>query len=555
MGAGAGPGAGAGAGPGVGGGTATGAGGTVGASTGTGGVTSTTTGALCTATNADPGPVYLRRLTNNEYARTVRDLLGVDAQSLAATFPADLSPGGFDNASQSQTISTLLADRYFSAAATLAGQVTATPASRNALMGCDVTANAAACEKAFFTTMGRRAFRRPLQPAELDRLVALAATETDPTLGVKLALQAMLQSPSFLFRVEVGTPDSARPALVRLTGYELATRLSFFLLGTTPDPALLDAAGAGQLDSAAGVAAAAQKLFGDTRVRDAMWSFGAQWLQASAVTNAMRDKTLYPLFDAGLASSMVGELRQLLDQFMWKDGASFLDLYTTRVGFVDSKLAQVYGVTAPAGGGAFDWGTNPDRGGLFTTAAFLTATTRGNNTSPILRGKFVREAILCETLPTPPPGVKPLEIMPGQTAADQEELHTKDPVCAACHIRINPIGYGLERYDGIGALRTTYASGQPVRSDGHIEGMDSSTFGNGVQLGKVVAGSERGQACVVAKTFRFAMGRTEDPGVDGCSLSALQAGFQGTNFSFPKLLTAFVTSDAFRYRRPAASQK
>jgi len=206
-------------------------------------------------------------------------------------------------------------------------------------------------------------------------------------------------------------------------------------------------------------------------------------------------------------------------------------------------------------GGRLDWGANPDRGGLFTTAAFLTATTRGNDTSPILRGKFVRESILCQTLPAPPPGIMPLEVMPGQNAADLEEQHTKDPGCAACHLTINPIGNGLERYDGIGALRTKYASGAPVRTDGEVKGIAGSTFSNGVELGKVVAASDLGQACVVTKTFRFAMGRKEDPGADACTLASLGAAFKGASFSFPQLLTAFVTSDAFRYRRPASSQQ
>jgi hypothetical protein len=493
----------------------------------------------------DPGPAIMRRLTNAEYVRAVRDVTGIDVSASAASLPADVEVHGFSNAAGPQTISLLHAERYMLASQQVASQLAANATARTQLAGCDVATGGPACLRALAQRLGRRAFRRPLQAAEVDRLAALAATESDPLRGLELVVQGVLQSPKFLFRPEVGATDAARPGLLKLTGHEAATRLAFFLLGGPPDDALLDAAGRGELDTPAGLEAAAARMLGDARARAVFRSFADQWLHMAGLDEAMRDTRLYPRWSPSLVASIKEELRLLIEEHVWRAGANFFDLYTSRVGFVDSRLAAIYGVPGPATSSQpfqrVDFGASGDRGGFFTTAAFAASTTRANETDVIRRGKFVRESMLCQTLPSPPP-----EAM--------ERNINGNAACAGCHKTINPIGHGLERYDAIGALRATYPDGRPVLARGEILGLDPGQFSGGVELGRLLRASPEGQACAVTQTLRFALARDEEP-TDACTLAQLVGEFKAAGFHHPKMVLAFVRSDAFRYRRPHAAEQ
>ena len=498
---------------------------------------------------ADPGSALMRRLTNREYAASIHDLLGVDAAAMVATFPADVRTSGFDNAALTQTISSAHAERYMTAAKAFTAEVLASPALRDHVVGCDVAADRAACLDAFLTDFGRRAWRRPLADDERTRLLALIAAEPDGDAALAVLLEALLQAPHFLFRVEIGAPSEERPDLLRVTGFEMASRLSFFLWGTTPDDTLLDAAGAGELDTAEGVAQMAQEMIADERVQAAMGSFTKQWFRLDALETAKRDPALFPEFGPELLEAMTAEARLLLDEAMWGEGASFLDVYTSRAGFSNAALAAIYGEGAGDELVSVDWGQSADRGGLLTTAAFLTASTRGNATSPIQRGKYVREVVLCDTLPSPPADIPELQQQPGQSAADAEAQHTKDPACAGCHRKLDPLGNGLERYDSIGRLRSEYSNGEPVKLEGMIDGIDPGAFAGGVELGALVRESGWGGRCVLEQVLRWGLGRTDED-ADGATLDALDASFAGSQESFRALLVDFARSDAFRYRRP-----
>jgi Protein of unknown function (DUF1592)/Protein of unknown function (DUF1588)/Protein of unknown function (DUF1595)/Protein of unknown function (DUF1587)/Protein of unknown function (DUF1585) len=527
---------------------------------------------LCADGKIDPGPVFMRRLTNSEYAYAVRDLLGIDAAATVAMFPADLTArefmsGRFDNTSVQQTISTLHGSRYMAAATQFATSVVTAPDTRAKVFGCDPTqGDATACLTSFVSRFGRRAYRRPVTSDESQALLNLAASEPDKQEAASLVLQAMLMSPNFLFRVEVGAaPNAVRPDLVPLTGYELATRIGFFMLGRTPDDALLDAAAAGRLDTAQGAEEVTRGLLSDPRMRESMTNFASQWLQTNRLPAIQRDPAQFPSFGPELMQSMQGEFTRLLDDFMFTPKSSFLDLYTAPYGYADAKLAAIYGTSNPGanGLGRVDFSGSADRGGFFTTPAFLTATTRGNDTSVIQRGLYVRQVVLCDELPQPPPGITPPEVKPGESALDAETRHTVDPVCAGCHVRINPVGHGLERYDAIGQLRTKYPNGQPVSQSGHVDGLATPDYAGGVELGRIVKESPSSKNCAVAHGFRWAMGRPEAlpttinglPDTnDACTLADLGKKFAGANYDFSELVVALVTSDAFRYRRVNASQ-
>ena len=476
---------------------------------------------LCANGQVDPGPVFMRRLTNSEYAYAIKDLLGIDATATVAMFPSDLTArefmsGRFDNSSVQQTISTLHGSRYMGAATQFATNVVTAADVRTKIFGCDPTqGDTTKCLTSFISTFGRRAYRRPVTAEESSALLNLAASEPDKQEAASLVLQAMLMSPNFLFRVEVGAAiDAARPDLVPLTGYELATRIGFLLFGRSPDDRLLDAAAAGHLDTAQGAEEVTRGLLSDPRMHESMLNFASQWLQTNRLPTIQRDPAQYPAFSPELMQSMQGEFTRLLDDFMFTPKASFLDLYTAPYGYADARLAAIYdpAKSATAGTGTsglarVDFTGSSDRGGFFTTPAFLTATTRGNDTSVIQRGLYVRQVVLCDELPQPPPGITPPEAKPGESALDAETRHTADPVCAGCHVRINPVGHGLERYDAIGRTRTTYPNGKPVSQTGHVDGLATPDYAGGVELGRIVKESPGSKNCVVAHGFRWAMGR------------------------------------------------
>ncbi len=507
--------------------------------------------AACVGDPSDPGPMLLRRLTHREYQATVLDLLGLDASELVATFPADVTTGSFDNDAKNQTISVLLGERYFDAATELAAQVVGDTARRDAVLGCD-PAEGEPCLRAAIERFGRRAFRRPLDAAEIDELLALAQSQDTPSAQASIVIETVLMSPRFLFRAELGTVDPDHPERAKLGGYEVATRLSYFLWGTTPDDALLDAAAAGTLDDADGVATTALAMLADARAYDTMASFGEQWLRADTIAGQTRDAETFPEWNESLADAMLAELELRMDDAMWSEGADFLSLYTAPHGYVNDALAAIYGVDAPGSAELvpYDHPEGSDRGGLFTTAAFATASSRASDTSPVQRAMWVRTVALCDPPPPPPPSVPSLDPEDGESVQDAFERHLgKGEECAGCHLQLDPIGFGLERYDSIGRLRATYPSGDAVRTDGTItiDGVEQA-FAGGVELGSLVASSRQAEACVVAHGWRWAMGRGDDV-ADSCGRSAAQQRFADSGRSFEELLLAVVASDAFRYRR------
>ncbi|MFO0631255.1 MAG: DUF1592 domain-containing protein [Nannocystaceae bacterium] len=502
----------------------------------------------------DPGPMYLRRLTHREYAATIVDVVAADpdqAQALVATFPQDVVTSSFDNDGLHQSISVLLGERYLDAAEQLADAVLADATRRDRVIGCDPAAGEA-CLRDFVTRFGRRAMRRPLDDEEIDALVELALGQAEPDAQASIVIETVLMSPRFLFKVELGTPDPDHPERAKLGGFEVATRLSYLLWGTTPDDVLLDAAAAGQLDDADGVATMAEAMLDDGRVQTAMAQFGAQWFRLDDIAGQARDAASFPEFDAALQQAMVDELQALLQRHMFGDGEDFLDLYRTRSTAVNDALAAIYGVTPPGSSTLvpIELPEDGERGGLFTTAAFATASSRADETSPVQRAVYVRKLALCDPPPPPPPGVPQVQPEDGESTQDAFERHIdQGDSCAGCHLQLDPIGFGLERFDSIGRLRDSYGSGDPVKRDGTItiDGTEHA-FSGGVELGALVADSQAAQGCVVTHAWRFALGRSEDP-ADECNREQVRLRFADAGNDFRSLLLALVRSDAFRYRR------
>jgi hypothetical protein len=504
----------------------------------------------------DPGPAPLRRLTNGEYLATVRDLLGTDAATLGKIRLVEdkLPEGAFDTNAEVQSLSPEHLGAYGDAAALLAAEALGTPARRTAVLGCEPAADGA-CLRRFIERFGRRAYRGPLSTKQIDAYVALARGEPTPVEGAQLVLRAMLQAPSFLFRAEIGVEAPERPGLRRLTGLEAATRLSYLLAGTTPSEALLDSAARGELDTAAGVEKAALALLADPRAKAPVRAFLRTWLGAEAVGHVSRTAKKFPAWNDALRAAMQEETTRFAEDLFWGDGKTprdFRDFVSARHTFVNAPLAKIYGLPQPAGN---EWqrAVLPDslpRAGLLTQPGILALTGREDGSSAIWRGKFVRQALLCGELPPPPANVPTLErIDPNLSERDRLEQHRKDPACSGCHHLLDPIGFGLSRYDAIGAYQPMDAAGRAIPEDGNLDGpANGGAFRGAVELATKLRAAPETAACAVEQLATFALGRS--PKESDRPLTAELAAAYGRTGSLRDAVAALVRSDAFRYRRP-----
>jgi Protein of unknown function (DUF1592)/Protein of unknown function (DUF1588)/Protein of unknown function (DUF1595)/Protein of unknown function (DUF1587)/Protein of unknown function (DUF1585) len=500
----------------------------------------------------------LRRLTHSQYNNTVRDLLG-DHSRPADRFPPEDFVNGFRNQLQTQGMPPLLAEAYGASAEKLAlnafraGDV-------NKLVPCTPSRPGdAKCRDQFVRTFGLRAFRRPLTDVEFQRYTALfgaQATKTDRFLdGARVVVEAMLQSPKFLFHAEDG-PDG------RFRDYEIASRLSYFLWDTMPNQRLLDAAASGELRTPEGLERIARSMLEEPPARQALDEFFAQWLRFDRALGAVKDRRRYPEFTPELAAMMVLETRMLLGHLVWNDG-NFMDAFTAEYSFLNSDLAKLYGVPAPSG--EFELVKFPAearRSGILGQASFLSSTAGPVETSPTARGIFVREQLLCQHVPNPPPGVNTEvpEPDPARPLPRRQRLqaHVDNPTCASCHRLMDPIGFGLENYDAVGRWRdkelielrdadndrSAKTVELPIDSTGELAGVASSTFSEPRQIGRVLAGNRVCQECVVKQVFRYVFGRVETAD-DRDTIRSTFTTFRESGFRFKELLVALVRSPQF----------
>jgi hypothetical protein len=301
------------------------------------------------------------------------------------------------------------------------------------------------------------------------------------------------------------------------------------------------------------VAVQAERMLEDPRARAALANFNGQWLRLDDLDRLDKDPSAYPEFEAALAASMKAETLALLEDVVF-DGAGDLDtMLTADYGFADAALGELYGVSV-AGDGLQRVDLDPtQRAGLLTQASVLALTGKPNQSSPVLRGKFVRARLLCEELPEPPPDVDttPPTVDSDVTTRERFDQHSADPACASCHQLIDPIGFGLEHYDGIGRWRAT-DGGQPVDASGEVVGMQNGTFDGAIELSEMLAGSEQVRTCFVETWFTYAHGRApvED---DACTTDELAQAFDTSSRDVKSLLLALTQTEAFLHR-PAVTQ-
>jgi hypothetical protein len=503
----------------------------------------------------DPGRVTLHRLNRAEYGNTLRDLLGASSE-VAEQLPIDDRGSGFDNMADVLTLSPLHLSVFHSVAKKVAAETLSDASKRQKLVNCDLATGGDTCARQALKSFAYRAWRRPVTDQELERLmtvVATAKTNGDSLeVGLGLALRAVLLSPHFVFRVELD-PDPRSTTPHPLSAYELASRLSYFLWSSTPDDALLTSAESGALTTPATLGEQAKRLLADPRSRALVDNFAGQWLHLRAIDGLQPDPTIFPSVDAALLSSMRGESERLFSHVAF-EGAPLLDLLTASYGYMNDRLAMHYGL--PAVGGSelvrVDLTGSAQRGGLLTQGGFLALTSHVNRTSPVVRGKWVMDELLCATVPPPPPDVNLAGVSmakeQGLTQRQALEQHRADPKCVSCHTLMDPIGLGLENYDAIGVYREQ-DGGQPIDSSGQLP--SGEAFSGAKQLANMVASKPEFLRCAAKKLYTYALGRppaSEAAHLDGPTLDALVASLSQSS-SFEKLATQIVTSAPFTSRR------
>jgi hypothetical protein len=489
----------------------------------------------------------LARLSRQQWSNAVRDLLKLsDISEIDAAVSGDALIG-FDNQADALYVTEQLRQQFADAAEKLADKVTAS-----------APADLAGRARAFVTSFGQRAFRRPLTDAEVTSHLALF--NQGPTLypgvdsfnaGVSLVIQAMLQSPYFLYRTELGA--GATNGKVPLTDYEVSAKLAFALTNTMPDDDLFAAAAAGQLHDATAVAAQARRLMEGPRGTAGVDNFNFQVYRLGTYDGITRDAAAFPDFSAAAPSAMRAEALQFFE-WIFRQGRGVKDFYTAPVGFVNAALAPLYGVPSPT---AADTLTQVDldasqRSGLLTQTGFLSSYATGNDPDIIHRGVFIATRLLCLELPPPSPKATPLiELQPNMTNRERVEKTTGKGTCGeACHAALfNPLGYAFENYDAIGKYRTT-DHGQPVNAaDSYTLDGELKSFSNGVELSHLLGEAKQTHSCYVQNMMSYLHGRlltTQDlPQVDYYARLS-RAGM----VSLRDLQLDIVTSDAFMNRLP-----
>jgi len=544
-----------------------GSGGVPPASGGTGGVVMGTGGSGGSVPVASPdaaGPMPLRHLTSREHRNSVAALVA-DTSLAEDDVPTETSDATFDGFPFRQTgmVGTVEAEALQLAGESVARNIAGTI---DAILPCQ-PANAseeAGCARSFIEAFAKCAYRRPPTAGQLSRLDALYAEgrsvhALDFRGAIALVVEAILQSPAFYY-IDPRDPGPAEVdpngGVIKMSGYPLASRLSYFLWGAPPDDQLLTAADNGSLAEVAGVSAEAQRLASDARAHGMASDFADDLLDMDILPSRGKDADAYPNYDLELADAMRAEVSAFAAGALFGQAPTLLTFLTSPSSFVNEPLAELYGLDGVNGSDFSAVSLPPgERGGLLTLAGFLANTGSAGGSLPPRRGKFVYTRLLCAELPPPPAEVPSVgESMPGLSTRARFEAHDANPCATGCHSILDGIGFAFEHYDGIGAYRDT-EQGVPVNSASAyaFDEVNAVPFADAIELGTVLAGEPLAQACFARQWLRYALHRADTVG-DEASLTAITDEFRAQGGSIPALWATLATSRTFRYRAPAPDE-
>lgn len=507
----------------------------------------------------EPAVGMLRRLTRTQFVNAVRDVFGAELD--ANDLDADSWDGGFAVIGAAKVVTPERGvEQYHSAIEHAVDQVFSDGTRRRAFMGCDpVAMEGDACTRGFIEKTGRRAWRRPLEATELDRLVSVANDAgrelESPAEGARWAAVALFTSPNFLYRPELGAPQGSGTS--KYSAYEMASRLAFLVWNSIPDDELLDRAQAGSLGTQQGVREAAARLLDAAAGRQAVGGFARELMRLDRINLLAKDPSLFPEHGDQLKAGMIRDMSEVWETLVFDDRASALDLFSTTKVVVNSDLARLYGLD-PTGldSNTFEARNLPvdsPRVGILGKAAFLGLFANQKEGSPTLRGKFMREALMCVTIPPPPADVSTViedsaEDGTPRTKRDRLADHREQPRCAACHSLMDPLGLPFENFDALGRYRTT-DNGLPIDATGDFDGQPVA---DARELGIVMSSSDAVAACLVRKYYSYAVGH-EPRTVDAIVLADLLTKFEASGFDLRELVLDVVAHEAFSSVAPQLS--
>jgi hypothetical protein len=507
----------------------------------------------------DPGRITFRRLNKNEYNNTIRDLLGVKFKP-AEDFPSDDVGYGFDNIGDVLTMSPLLLEKYFAASEKIVGEVFKTPELRKKVMIVAAPGSEAALKEkeeaanAILKPLVSKAYRRPVATDELARLfkfIALAEKNGENfETGIQLAMRAVLCSPHFLFRIERDFKIKGEKFALPISQYELASRLSYFLWSSMPDDELFKLAGEGVLRNPKNLDTQVRRMLLDGKAIALTANFAGQWLQLRSVAQLSPDPKLFPNFDDDLRAAMITETELFFDAIV-KDNRSVIEFLDADFTFVNDRLAKHYGIPGIKGK-EFRKVTlaGSPRIGVLTHASILSVTSNPTRTSPVKRGKWILDNILNTPPPPPPPDAGELSedeaVISSASLRARMEMHRKNPNCAVCHQRMDPLGFGFENFDAVGAWRTKDGKFN-IDASGELPG--GQKFNGTKELVKVLKNKEKEfRRCLVEKLLTYSLGRGLEY-YDKCAVEDICQEMARDNNRFATMVIAIVKSDPFQMRK------
>jgi hypothetical protein len=502
----------------------------------------------------------LRLLTAIEYKNSVGRLLE-GAETATLLLPADNYVKSFTTVGGGlATVNEVAGENYEVASQALAKEVFSDPERWQALVGCNPQADLAdACVETFLRTFGRRAFRRELTEEEASQWIDVARTAAtlseDPATGLATAISGILQSPNFLYRVEHAIPD-LELGRIRFDGPSMATRLAFLFTGSTPEDWLLDAAAAGELDTAEGIRAAAEQLLAQGDSTAFMSEFFIELTELWQVLELERSAEQFPGVD-DLRASMLEETRRFVRDVVLAPQADVRSFFDSQTTFVDSALAEFYGLQGQGAGfqqaegfQEVQLGVETGRAGILGKAGFVFAHSSPDSTNPTKRGKFIVEQFQCISVPP-----VPADLMVQRPVAEEgeavttrqlfEEQHRVDATCVTCHSLMDPFGFALEHFDAIGRYRET-ENGLPINAATEFNGVP---FDGAVELGAVLRDNAATTECFVENLYRYANGTPESE-TDEVLIEELVASLSEGGYVWRDLLVDFAASNAFTSLAP-----
>jgi hypothetical protein len=512
----------------------------------------------------------VRRMTRWEYDNTVFDLLQDDSHP-AADFGSEEEALGFNNIAEVLVTNNALAEKYLLASEKISTAAVARLPSFS-WFGCSaqpMPSEETACVEKFVGEFGRRAFRRPLSVAEKEGLMnvytqgkASGANGSNGmplspmAAGLRLVIQAALNAPAFLYRVEL----NAQPQAMALEGYELASRLSYLLWGSMPDEALFAAVKNGQLQNKADVAREATRMLADPKARRMVTQFHLSWLDFDRITSVRKTASVFPEYSPELGVAMQQETEHFIEHVVFNSPGTFSELLTAPYTVANDRLARHYDLTPVPVPQQWQKIDAPNRVGLLSQGSLMSFYAHSDQTSPVHRGKLIRENFFCQELAPPPPSVNITvpTVRPNSTTRERFMEHSSNPSCSGCHVLMDPIGFAFENYDSIGRFRAL-EDNKTIDATGKFTGTDvDGTFIGLKTMASLLAQSAEAKNCYVKQWFRFAYGRGEQmptaPGTssDACAMEQLQDAFQKSGGNVKDLLFNLTQSDAFLYRNGEA---